>query len=54
MNNVRFGHACSGYYNQKDHFVLLVVGGNNGKNGGLREFYLVLFRLKWSDLYGAV
>ena len=44
MNNDRFGHACSGYYNQKDHFVLLVVGGIGGKNGGLREFYLVFIQ----------
>ena len=43
MNNDRFGHACSGYYNQKDHFVLLVVGGQSwvtdGKNGVLFSFY---------------
>ena len=43
MNNVRYGHACSGYYNQKDHFVLLVVGGKSwvtdGKNGVLFSFY---------------
>ena len=44
LNTDRFSHACSGYYNQKDHFVLLVVGGIGGKNGGLREFYLVFIQ----------
>ena len=43
LNTNRFSHACSGYYNQKDHFVLLVVGGKSwvtdGKNGVLFSFY---------------
>ena len=27
LNTGRYDHACSGYYNQQDQFVLLVVGG---------------------------
>ena len=62
LNIGRNRHACSGYYNQRDHFVLLVVGGSTS----IREdpckvwvirvwsFIQFLFRLRSSVLYGAV
>ena len=33
LNTGRFDHACSGYYNQQDVFVLLVVGGRTEAGG---------------------
>ena len=27
LNTGRTSHACAGYYNAQDHFVLLVAGG---------------------------
>ena len=30
----RFSHACAGYYNSNDQFVLLVVGGKDANSHG--------------------
>ena len=45
LNTGRYDHACSGYYNQQDQFVLLVVGGRtspSGEGGSPLLIYLVI------------
>ena len=34
LNTGRIHHACAGYYNAQDHFVLLVAGGYTISGGG--------------------
>lgn len=50
----RWKHACAGYYDEQDHFVLLVVGGVTNDGGidylSSTEIYKVGVSSHWTEV----
>ena len=46
----RWDHACAGYYDDLDHFVLLVVGGHGDDYLSSTEIFQVGISSQWTEV----